>query len=115
VVPWVLGTAMTHRRSYWNERRVLAPGARGPGRARWRAYALAARPGLPAPPRSGEPQLLPGLQAAGATEDAETRPAELLGDLHKPAGEKMRPRRHSRGSSPQDPALGALFQGVQRR
>lgn len=81
---------MTHRRLHWNERRVLAREL--VGRARCRADALAARPGLPAPPRSGEPQLLPDLQAAGATEDAEMRPAELIGDPDRPAPETLRLR-----------------------
>jgi hypothetical protein len=38
---------------------------------------------LPHPPRSGEPQLLLGLQAEGATEDAVMRPAEPMGDPEK--------------------------------
>ncbi|MFJ4204233.1 hypothetical protein ACIP2Y_32015 [Streptomyces sviceus] len=70
---------MTHRRLYWNERRVLA---------------------FPHPPRS---------VAAGATEDAVRWPAELIGDQDRPAPEKLRLRPSLAWLVTAEPGLGALL------
>ncbi|WP_405516006.1 hypothetical protein [Streptomyces canus] len=68
---------MTHRRLYWIERRFLARSTSWPS---------------PHPPRSGEPQLLLGLQVAGTSEDAVMWLAELTGGPGRPAAEKVRLR-----------------------
>ncbi|WP_326663283.1 hypothetical protein [Streptomyces canus] len=108
-VPWVLETAMTHRRLYWNERRILARefaalGARDAALTLWR-HVLA----FPHPPRSVELQLLLDLQAAGATEDAVRWLAELIGDQDRPAPEKLRLRQSLAWLVTAEPGLEALL------
>ncbi|WP_406472687.1 NACHT domain-containing protein [Streptomyces sp. NBC_01615] len=92
VVPWVLETAMTHRRLYWDQRRILARelaalGERDAALTLWR-HVL----GFPSPPRSGEPHLMSDLQSAGETGTAVTWLAELITDPATTAPRRLRLR-----------------------
>ncbi|MEU1198038.1 hypothetical protein ABZ446_17640 [Streptomyces sp. NPDC005813] len=108
VVPWVLETAMAHRRLYWGQRRTLARelaalGERDAALTLWR-HVL----GFPSAPQSGELQLLLDLQAAGVTEIAVTWLAELITDPATAAPRRLRLRQMVAWLVTADPALHEL-------
>ena len=67
---------------------------------------------FPHPPRSGEPQLLTDLQAAGVTEEAVKWLAELIGEPDRSAPERLRLRQALAWLVTADPALGDLVPDV---